>query len=277
MSQQKYDLHCHSTASDGALPPAAVVRRAGEQGVTVLALTDHDTTAGLAEARACAGELPLRLIDGIELSATHLGQCLHIIGLNIDPAHPGLIRGLERQQSLRGERALKIAERLAKKNITGAYAAVSAAAGDAEITRSHFADFLLRQGYVGSQQEAFDRYLGQGKPGYVPTVWAGMDEVVAWITAAGGIAVLAHPLRYKLSLKWLDRTLSLFTEQGGRGIEVVNARGGDEEIRLSGMLARKHGLHASVGSDFHSPDNEWLELGRMPPLPPDLPGVWELF
>jgi len=274
---EKYDLHCHSTASDGALPPREVVRRAFDQGVTVLALTDHDTTAGLTEARQTAATLGLRLINGIELSASHQNQCLHIIGLNIDPLHPVLMAGIAQQQLVRAERAQKIADKLEKKHIPGAYAAVTLAAGNGEITRSHFADFLLANHYVSSQQEAFDHYLSKGKPAYVPTIWAGLDEVVNWIVLAGGIAVLAHPLRYKLSGNWMNRALAAFKQMGGQGIEVVNGRGGEDEIRFSKQFAEKHGLYASVGSDFHSPDNQWLELGRLAKLPADLTPVWQLF
>lgn len=274
---EKYDLHCHSTASDGALPPAEVVRRAHQHGVTVLALTDHDTTAGLEEARQTASSLGMRLINGIELSASHQSQCLHIIGLNIDPQHPVLMAGIARQQAVRSERAKKISAKLEKKRIYGAYEAVIQAAGKAEITRSHFADFLLENRYVVSQQEAFDRYLGKGKPAYVPTIWAALEEVVEWIRLAGGIAVMAHPLRYNLSAKWMDRALQAFKNLGGQGIEVVNGRGGEDEIRFSRQYAEKYQLYASAGSDFHSPDNQWLELGRLADLPKELHPVWELF
>jgi predicted metal-dependent phosphoesterase TrpH len=274
---EKYDLHSHSTASDGALPPVDLVRRAHQQGVTVLALTDHDTVAGLAEARQAASTLGLRLIDGIELSASYQSQCLHIVGLNINPQHSALMNGIARQQSIRGERAKKIAEKLEKKRIPGAYQAVTQAAGDGEITRSHFADFLLANRYVATQQEAFDRYLSKGKPAYVPTVWAGLEEVVDWIKAAGGIAVLAHPMRYKLSAKFMNRALAAFKQAGGQGIEVVTGRAGEDEIRFSRQYADKHQLYASVGSDFHNPDNQWLELGRLAELPVGLVPVWSLF
>jgi predicted metal-dependent phosphoesterase TrpH len=274
---EKYDLHCHSTASDGGLPPAAVVQRAFDQGVTVLALTDHDTTAGLAEAGQAAAKLGLHLINGIELSACYQSQCLHIIGLNIDPQHPVLTQGLAQQQAIRAERAKKIADKLEKKRIPGAYLAVTLAAGEGEITRSHFADFLLASGHVSSQQEAFDRYLSKGKPAYVPTIWAELEQVVAWIKQAGGIAVLAHPLRYKLSAKWMNRALAAFKQMGGEGIEVVTGRAGVDEIRLSRNLAEQHQLFASVGSDFHTPDNQWLELGRLAELPKELRPVWQLF
>ncbi len=274
---QRYDLHCHSTASDGALAPAALVKRAVEQGVTVLALTDHDTTEGLAEARQQADLLGLQFINGIELSATYLNQCLHIVGLNIDPANPQLMVGLQQQQTLRTERAHKIAEKLAKKKISGAYEAVSQAAGNGEITRSHFADFLVRNGHADTLQGAFDRYLSKGQSAYVPTIWADLEQVVNWINGAGGVAVLAHPLRYKLTAKWMNRALTAFKAAGGQGIEVVTGRASLEEIRFSHQYAIKHQLAASLGSDFHAPDSPYLELGRLAELPKDLQPVWELF
>ncbi|QPK64889.1 PHP domain-containing protein [Methylomonas sp. LL1] len=274
---EKYDLHSHSTASDGALPPAELVRRAHQQGVTALALTDHDTTAGLAEAARMAAELGLRFIPGIEISATYANQCLHIVGLNIDPLNQTLLAGISRQQTIRDQRAIKIAEKLEKKGMAGVYQAVSQAAGTGEITRSHFADFLLAQGHVETQQEAFDRYLSKGKPAFVSTQWAALDEAVAWIKAAGGVAVLAHPLRYNLSAKWMGRALAAFKQAGGQGVEVVTGRISVDEIRLSQQFSLKHQLHGSVGSDFHSPENQWVELGRLAPLPANVAPVWELF
>lgn len=277
MSLEVYDLHCHSTASDGALSPAELVRRAHRQGVTVLALTDHDTTDGLADAARVAGEIGIKLIPGIELSATYANQCLHIVGLNIDPSHGELREGLATQQAIRDQRALKIAEKLEKKGIKGAYPAVNQAAGSGEITRSHFADFLVAEGYVVTQQEAFDRYLSKGKPAFVPTQWAALDDAVAWIRSAGGVAVLAHPLRYSLTHKWMNRALSAFKQAGGQAVEVVTGRASADDIQLSMLFALRHQLHASVGSDFHTPDNQWVELGRLAPLPTNLTPVWALF
>jgi predicted metal-dependent phosphoesterase TrpH len=272
-----YDLHCHSTASDGALPPAEVVKRAHRQGVTTLALTDHDTVAGLSEAAQIADQLGLRLITGIEISATYQNQCLHIVGLNIDPEFPALLDGLAEQHAVRARRAHKIAEKLEKKGFSGAYEIVKAAAGDGEITRTHFADFLIAQGAVKDQQEAFDHYLKKGKSGFVPTQWAPLEEAVGWIRSAGGVAVLAHPLRYNLSVKWMNKALDAFKTAGGQAVEVVTGRASEGDIRLSAQFAVKHGLYASVGSDFHSPENQWVELGRLAPLPENIRPVWELF
>lgn len=277
MTQPVYDLHCHSTASDGGLSPSDLMQRAKHQGVTDLALTDHDTIAGLAEATAVADTLGLRLIKGIELSASYHNQCLHIVGLNIAPEHAALQAGIIKQHELRYQRARAIADKLAKKGIPGAYEAVSLTAGNGEITRSHFADFLVDQGHVATQQQAFDHYLSQGKSAFVPTRWASLEEAVHWIKQAGGVAVLAHPLRYQLSHKWINKVLDAFKQAGGIGIEVVTGRASPDDIRNSQQYALRHQLLASVGSDFHKPDNPWVELGRLAPLPAGLRPVWELF
>jgi len=273
---ERYDLHCHSTASDGALSPTDLVQRAHLNGVTALALTDHDTTMGLHEARTCAAELDMRLIDGIELSASWQNKCLHIVGLGIDPNYEPLANATQQLQATRLERAQKIAEKLEKKRIMGAFEAVQKAAGQGMITRSHFANFLLSQFHVSTQQEAFDRYLGKGKPAYVATTWADMDIAVQWITEAGGVAVLAHPLRYDLTANWMKRLLAAFKDAGGQGMEVVTGRNNPDEIKLLATYAGRFELAGSVGSDFHSPVTPWVELGRLVPLPDNVQPVWEL-
>lgn len=274
---ERYDLHCHSTASDGALSPSALVYRAHQQGVSVLALTDHDTTMGLSQARSCAADLGLCLINGIELSASWQNKCLHIIGLGIDPDYEPLATATAQLRTSRLERAVKIAEKLEKKRITGALVGVQKAAGDGMITRSHFANFLLSQFHVSTQQEAFDRYLGKGKPAYVSTTWAEMALAIQWITQSGGVAVLAHPLRYQLTASWMKRLLAAFKDAGGQGIEVITGRTNPDEIKLLANYASSFGLAGSVGSDFHNPVNPWLELGRLAPLPETVQPVWELF
>jgi predicted metal-dependent phosphoesterase TrpH len=271
-----YDLHCHSTASDGALSPAELVHRAYQHGVTSLALTDHDTTAGLTEARLSADATGIKLIAGIELSANWQDKCFHIVGLGIDPAYAPLAEAIDNLQKIRMERAEKIALKLEKKRITGALEAVKNAAGDGMITRSHFADFLLSQSHVSTQQEAFDRYLAKGKPAYVPTSWAELELAVNWITQSGGVAVLAHPLRYKLTANWMKRLLTAFKNAGGQGIEVITARNNADEIKLAADYAARFELAGSVGSDFHSAANQWVELGRLAPLPKSIKPVWEL-
>lgn len=273
---ENYDLHCHSTASDGALSPTELVRRAHEHAVTSLALTDHDTVSGLAEAQTAATATGIKLIPGIELSTSWQNKCFHIVGLGIDPAYPPLREATQNLQIMRMERAEKIAYKLEKKRIPGALDAVKKAAGTGMITRTHFADFLLSQFHVSTQQEAFDRYLGAGKDAYVATVWAELELAVNWITQSGGVAVLAHPLRYKLTASWMKRLLTAFKEAGGQGIEVVTGRYNSDEIKLVAGYASRFELAGSVGSDFHSPANQWVELGRLAPLPTNIKPVWEL-
>ena len=274
---EKYDLHCHSTASDGALSPAELVLRAKEQGVTALALTDHDTTDGITEALQISADSGINLIPGIEVSCSWNNKCFHIVGLNIDPDYLPLQQGLKNLRMTRLERAKKIASKLEKKQITGAYEAVSNAVGRGMVTRTHFADFLLGNHHVSTMQEAFDRYLGLGKPAFVATQWAELDEAVNWITGAGGIAVLAHPMRYKITASWMRRFLTAFKESGGLGIEVVCGRNNPDETRRAADYARQFELTGSVGSDFHNPNNPWVELGRLKSLPAHVKPVWELF
>lgn len=272
----RYDLHSHSNASDGVLSPSALVERAHQQGVTALALTDHDTTRGLASARACADKLGIQLINGIELSIVWENKSIHVVGLGIDPHSPSLAQATETIQTLRLDRATKMSEKLDKKNIPGAFEAVLQAANGGTITRSHFADFLLKQRLVDNHQEAFDRYLAKGKSVFVPSVGLTMEEGIKQITESGGVAVLAHPLRYQLTTSWMKRLLAAFKEAGGQGMEVVTGRGNADEVRILANYANNFELAGSVGSDFHSPTNQWLELGRLAPLPDNIKPVWEL-
>ncbi|MDP2901571.1 MAG: PHP domain-containing protein, partial [Methylovulum sp.] len=238
-------------------------------------LTDHDTTAGLAEAQISATAAGIKLIPGIELSTLWQNQCFHIVGIGINPEHPPLAEATHTLQNTRMERAEKIADKLAKKRIPGAMEAVKKTVGDGMITRSHFADFLLSQNHVSTQQEAFDRYLAKGKPAYVATPWAELALAVNWITESGGIAILAHPLRYQLTAKWMKRLLEAFKNAGGQGIEVITGRINNDEINRAATLATRFGLAGSAGSDFHCPD-QWVELGRLAPLPVHIKPVWEL-
>jgi 3',5'-nucleoside bisphosphate phosphatase len=274
---EKYDLHCHSTVSDGVLSPTQLVQRAHGQGVTALALTDHDTTAGYEEAQVAANKANLTLIAGIELSASWQGKSFHIVGLGINPDYSPLLEATRHLQTVRLSRAKEIAEKLEHKRITGALEAVMKAAGDGMITRTHFADFLVSQNHVSSQQEAFDRYLAKGKPAYVATVWAELELAVSWITQSGGAAVIAHPLRYNLTTKVMKRFLTAFKQAGGQGIEVITGRCNADEIKLAAKYASDFDLAGSAGSDFHSPENPWVELGRLAPLPANIKPVWELF
>ncbi len=272
-----YDLHTHSTASDGAYPPAELVGRAVLAGITRLALSDHDSTAGLDEARVAADSAGIGLISAVEISATWQKKTIHIVGLNIDPASDPLREGLAGLREIRGERAREIGRRLDHYGLPGVFEAVAALAGSGMLTRTHFARHLADLGLAGGVGDAFDRYLTHGKPGYVATHWAAMEEAIAWIRAAGGAAVLAHPRRYKLTGSWLRRLLGEFREAGGAGIEVASGTAAPGDVQASADLARRFDLLASVGSDFHGPDNFWPKLGRLPPLPGDLVPVWSLW
>ncbi len=277
MQNPVYDLHSHSLESDGSLSPEALVIRAKEKGVTTLALTDHDTVSGLDIAHKAAQQQQLELISGIEFSCTWQHKTFHIVGLNIDHHNPELLAGAAHIQAIRNDRAKKISAKLAKKNIPDVFERLSAQENLNMITRTHLANFLFEHNYVDSFQAAFNYYLAQGKPAFVSTEWATLEQVTQWIHQAGGVAVLAHPMRYKMTASWMRRFLTAFTEQGGQGIEVITARSNPDEIRRTIQFAKQFNLYASVGSDFHNTTNQWVELGRLAPLPVNIKPVWDLF
>jgi len=272
-----YDLHTHSRCSDGILRPEALVSRAKEHGVTVLALTDHDTTVGLPEARLAAAKADLTLISGIEFSCQWNGIGIHIIGLNFQSDHPQMQAAEQQQARSRDERAELIGERLAKVGIQGALAGARKLSDGGVIGRPHFAQYLIDQGHVSSMNAAFKRYLGAGKPGDVKQMWPSVEQAVEWIRAAGGVAVVAHPDKYKMTRTKLRRLLDDFIEAGGQGIEVVSGNQAPNTTRDMRLLAQQKELYASCGSDFHVPDQPWQELGRYAPMPNDIPTVWELW
>ncbi len=270
------DLHAHSTASDGTLTPSQLVAKAAACGLRVLALTDHDTTSGLEEARAAAQGSPLTLIPGIEISVSWNHHTVHIVGLNIDPANAALQQGLARLLAFRAWRAEEIGARLEKKaGIAGAYVGSLAYAKGSMVGRTHFARFLLDHGHVKTLQDAFDRYLKRGRPGYVPGEWAGLAEAVGWIAQSGGQAVIAHPARYPFTATKLRELLGAFKECGGHGLEVVSGSHSRDDYFVMANLARRFGLCASAGSDYHGPENPWLELGVLPTLPEGCVPVWQ--
>ncbi|CFO65787.1 phosphoesterase [Bordetella pertussis] len=269
------DLHCHSTVSDGSMPPAAVARRAHANGVDVWALTDHDEIGGVAEAAQAAAALGMRFVAGVEISVTWAGLTVHIVGLRVDPANEALVQGLRDTRAGRAARAVQIGERLAGLGMPGAYEGALPFAGNPElISRTHFARFLVEAGYCPDVQTVFNKYLGDDCPGHVPMQWASLAEAVGWIRGAGGCAVIAHPGRYKYSPMQFDALYDEFLQLGGTGIEVVPGSHTSEEARRYAEVARRHGFLASRGSDFHSPTESRVDLGRLPPLPPDLKPVW---
>jgi len=277
----RYDLHCHSTASDGLLAPADVVRRAASRGVDVLALTDHDDTAGLAAAAEAARELggALRLIPGAELSVSWEDITLHVIGLGIDADHAELATGLEVIRSGRDARARRIAVSLEAAGIPGAWeGALAHVTSERLVSRAHFARFLVEAGYAKSTHEVFKRYLTAGNPGYVRHAWAELAQAIGWIHAAGGVAVLAHPGRYRVAAEGgMRRLLGEFRDRGGDALEVLSPSHDAAQVATFASHARAFGLLASCGSDFHGPNEGHLDLGDLPPLPAGLAPVWSRF
>ncbi len=270
-----YDLHCHSTASDGVLSPAKVVQRAAANGVSVLALTDHDELAGLAAAGDAARAAGIRLVPGVEISITWGDISIHIVGLGVDPENETLATNLDFVRSSRGRRAERIAAEFDKLGIEGSLEGAYAHAENPKaIGRAHFARFLVQRGLAADVASVFKRYLARGKPGYVPHQWAELADAVAWIRASGGRAVVAHPGRYKLPRAELRRFLGEFKAAGGEGIEVVTGSHSPEQYGEFARLAREFEFLASRGSDFHGPEESLADLGRLPPLPADLKPVW---
>jgi hypothetical protein len=275
MASRCYDLHTHSTVSDGTLAPAELVRRAARQGVDVLSLTDHDATDGLAEARVTAEAHGIRFVSGVEISVSWEGITLHVVGLGIAPAHAPLARGLAGLRERRRERGTRIGARLESAGVSGAMAGAAALAGGPVISRTHFARFLVQGGYAPDMGRAFKRYLHRGGPGYVGGEWTGLAEAVDWITGAGGVAVIAHPGRYRLGSARLRQLCEHFRDAGGEAIEVVSGSQHASESPRLARLAHDTGLAASAGSDYHGPEQCWLEPGRIPALPPGCRPVWD--
>ncbi|WP_432209917.1 PHP domain-containing protein [Marinobacter alkaliphilus] len=271
------DLHCHSTASDGALTPEDLVARAAEQGVSHLALTDHDTIAGLAQARARGQELGLSLISGVELSCVWRSHTIHVVGLDFDEADPAFLKALAQQNENRWQRARLIADRLARLKVDGLLEKATALAGGDVPGRPHFAQVLVNAEVVPKTAHAFKRYLGSGKPGDVKACWPELSEVVQWITDAGGIAVLAHPRKYRLTATRLRELTADFRRAGGRAIEVSVSGQSSGDLGFVAELARREQLLASQGSDFHFPGAPWCELGRIMKMPEGLEPVWHHF
>lgn len=271
------DLHCHSVVSDGTLTPEALAARAAANGVELWALTDHDEVSGQERAAAAAKACGMRYVCGVEISVTFLNQTVHIVGLGVDPDNTALRAGLTATRGGRTARARDMAAELARVGIPGVFEGALKYVGNPElISRSHFARYLVEAGICPDTNSVFRKYLAAGKPGYVPHRWASLADAVGWITGAGGVAVIAHPARYKFSA---NEEFALFTEfkgHGGAGVEVVTGSHTSAEYLTYGAAATDYGLAASRGSDFHSPDESHTDLGSLPYLPGSLTPVWEL-
>ncbi|MDO8416744.1 MAG: PHP domain-containing protein [Agitococcus sp.] len=273
------DLHCHSLYSDGSQSPQQLVEQAAAAGVTMLALTDHDSTNGLSEARRAAELAGIRLINGVEISAMWQKQLIHLVALNIDPETPILKAGLHEQQQARAKRGRLIAEKLENLGIENCWQNVLALVDNDEnrVGRAHFAQYLVSIGRVKQLQQAFDKYLGNGKPAAVPMPWTDMQTAISWVKAAGGVTVLAHPARYGLSQTKLRLLLADFQQAGGQAMEVSTANEKPNVILNLAALANRFGLYASQGSDYHGINMPWLKLGKFAELPAGCQPVWEMF
>jgi 3',5'-nucleoside bisphosphate phosphatase len=272
------DLHCHSVVSDGTLTPESLAERAKANGVHLWALTDHDELGGQQRALEAAKTLNIDYVSGVEISVTWAGQTIHIVGLGIDANHLGIVEGLRRTRGGRGDRAKLMAEQLLKAGIPGAYEGALHFAGNPElISRTHFARYLVEQGVCRDTEEVFKKYLVENKPGFVPHQWATLDDAVAWIKAAGGVAVIAHPGRYNFSALQMSELYEHFKEIGGLGIEVITGSHSPDQYITYGKIAQQYGFLASRGSDFHDPGESHIDLGALPHLPDHLTPVWSVF
>lgn len=271
------DLHCHSTLSDGTLEPEVLAARAKANGVDLWALTDHDEVGGQQRALEAAQAQGMKYLTGVEISVTFADATVHIVGLGFDHTDPRMAEGLADTRDGRGPRAIEMGAQLAKVGIHGAYEGALQYVGNPRlISRTHFARFLVDSGVCRDTSEVFRKYLTEGKPGYVPHRWARLGDAVNWITQSGGIAVIAHPARYHFSPTVEYALFSEFKQHGGRGVEVVTgSHTAAEAVRYADM-AREFGLAASRGSDFHSPEESHIDLGKLAPLPGGLTTVWSL-
>lgn len=271
------DLHCHSVVSDGTLTPEELAARAAANGVELWSLTDHDEIGGQQRAAAAAHAHGMKYLTGAEISVTFADQTVHIVGLGFDPQDPAMLRGLTDTRGGREARARQMSEQLAMVGIRGSYEGALKYVGNPElISRTHFARFLVESGVCRDTGEVFRRYLTEGRPGYVPHRWASLKAAVQWITQAGGMAVIAHPARYRFSANEEFALFSEFKAHGGQGVEVVTGSHTAAECLSYGETAREFGLAASRGSDFHSPGESHTDLGQLPFLAGELTPVWEL-
>jgi predicted metal-dependent phosphoesterase TrpH len=265
-AEWRLDLHCHSHYSDGTLSPAELAELAGRRQVRLLALTDHDSVLGCAEAqRACELEC-VGFVPGIELTCAWGEHELHVIGLNIDIDDPALRAHCEQLQRLRRARIERIGARLTQARLPGETLAAEALRERCP-TRTHLARALCAQGWAQTMNEAFERYLRRGRPGYAEGGWPDLGTTVRCIVAAGGVAVLAHPHHYRLSGRQLAELTGQFKAAGGQGLEVSMAGMSPTSIAAAARLARRFDLAGSIGSDFHEPGLPWRPLGRFAKLP----------
>lgn len=270
----KADLHNHSYYSDGVLSPSEVVKLGHEAGCDLFSLTDHDTTDGLDEAVKAADGLSMKLVTGVEISAFWRNMTIHIVGLDVDVDSDILQKGLRYNQLLRSERAEKIALGLRRAGIADAMEKTQALSKTPMLTRTHFAQMLIQEGYCKDMKSVFRRFLVGKKPGGTRVEWKEYDEVIGWIHAAGGRAVIAHPFRYRMTNTKIKKMLLDFKEAGGDAMEVITATSTPDEISWSEQWASEFNLLSSCGSDYHGWPNQRIQMGRLADLPESSNEIW---
>lgn len=274
----KIDFHCHSHFSDGSLPPSALLNLASEQGVEQLSITDHDTVNAYShELTSEAKALGIMLVAGCEISCQWQGRNIHVVGLNLNICESNFAEAMVKQAQARAQRAEKITQVLKKLGFQLELEQIQALAGDGIIGRPHFAQYLIQTDQVASSAAAFKQVLGSGKPGDIKANWPSLEVAVDWINGAGGVAVLAHPLKYKMTLTKLRRLLEEFVSSGGEGMEVLSGYQEPSQTKTLADLARRYQLYASAGSDFHQPGQPWAALGRVSKVPESCNPVWKLW
>lgn len=269
------DLHTHSTVSDGLLSPTQLIAHAANNGVRVLALTDHDDIGGLAEARDAAEQHGIAFINGVEISVTWKNRTLHVVGLNINPENASLRNGLTAVRAARMERARQMAMHLEMHGIHGSFEGALAYAQQSILTRMHFARFLVERGYARDPKSVFKKYLVKGKPGFVSHDWMSLQAAVRLITESGGVAVLAHPGRYEIKRTSMLLLLEEFRALGGAAIEVVTGSHTAAQYAEFAKYAQLFELKASAGSDYHGHGISFMGLGQVPALPSGCIPVWQ--
>lgn len=274
-SKYHYDLHSHSTASDGVLTPVELIQRAINNSVDVLAITDHDTVQGVLEARQYIEQhhCPIHLINGVEISTTWKNREIHIVGLNIDINNTKLCDLLKMQEQYRIDRAIAIGHKLEKVSINNAYEQAQIYAKGDIVSRVHFARFLVEKGHVKDIKKAFKKYLSESGYAYVPPKWVTIEDAIRIIHHADGQAVLAHPSRYNLTLTKMRKLIYYFKENGGDAMEVSQSQQTIEDLNLLAKCANEFNLLASQGSDFHDLIH-YLDLGKTQPLPEKVTPIW---
>lgn len=270
-----FDLHCHSTVSDGLLTPKDLVAYAAKQGVKVLALTDHDDLAGLAEAREAAKQHGIQFVNGVEISVTWKKRTLHIVGLKVDPNNAALKSAFEAVRIGRDTRAREMSADLTRVGIHGAYEGAKALAGNSIITRTHFARFLVENGHAKDNKSVFKKYLVKGKPGFKEHEWMSLEQAVKLIKDSGGIPVIAHPGRYDLGTINMLLLMHQFKSLGGVAIEVVTGSHNPPQYQQFAKIAHRFGLKSSLGSDYHGTGISYMPMGYVPDLPAGCVPVWD--